>query len=70
MEYYVHHTADLFKDRIRSVGGYVRCGYVKTEDTFPTGYVRDRILSDEDTLGADTFGADTFGADTFGKDTK
>ena len=35
----------MFKDRIRSVGGYVRCGYVKTEDTFTTGYVRDRILT-------------------------
>ena len=59
MEYYVHHTADLFKDRIQSVGGYVM-----PEDTFPTGYVRDRILSDEDTFGADTFGADMFGKDT------
>ena len=28
-----------FKDRIRSVGGDVRCGYVKTEDTFTIGYV-------------------------------
>ena len=60
----------MFKDRIRSVGGYVRCGYVKTEDTLTIGYVRDRILSDEDPFGVDTFGADTFGADTFGKDTK
>ena len=35
----------MFKDRIRSVGGYVQCGYVKTEDTFTIGYVRDRILT-------------------------
>ena len=66
----LHHTADLFKDRIRSEGGYVRCGYVKTEDTLTTGYVRDRILNDEDTFIGDTFGEDTFGVDTFGKDTK
>ena len=35
----------MFKNRIRSVGGYVRFRYVKTEDTFTTGYVRDRILT-------------------------
>ena len=51
--------ADTLRQRIRS-----------QQDTFPTGYVQDRILSDEDMFGADMFGADTFGADTFRKDTK
>ena len=43
--------AQLVKNATRTgydkyaVGGYFRCGYVKTEDTFTIGYIRDRILT-------------------------
>ena len=42
---WIRSVEDTFIVRICWGIGYFRCGYVKTEDKFTIGYVRDRILT-------------------------